>query len=116
MNNEPLTIQQAAILMEHSKTEVREAIRDQRWPSFVDESGRSLISPSVLAQHWANDLTDPLTAPQTRDRLTDLAEAADYPLDLDALQRDAVRHLRIEHALEDGGLGVRRCRAVSRDG
>jgi hypothetical protein len=100
MNEQPLTIEQAAILMEKSQTAVRTAIRDQRWPSFVDERGRTRVSPTVLAQHWARDLTDPVRVAEIRYHLANLAEAADYPLDLDALEREAGRHLRIKHELE----------------
>ena len=107
MNERPLTIQQAAILMEHSKTQVRKAIREQRWPSFVDERGEIRVSPAVLTHHWASDLTHPLLGARTRDRLTSLAEAADYPLDLDALERAAVRHLRLESELKGESKGLR---------
>jgi hypothetical protein len=81
------------LLMEYSENGVRKAIKTGRWPT-TREDGHYLISPGILIERWAVELTHGTLGPIARDRLAGLALAARYPLDIDALQRDCERHLQ----------------------
>jgi hypothetical protein len=83
------------LLMEYSENGVRKAIKTGRWPAHR-EGDHYLISPDILIERWALELTHGMLGPITRDRLAALALAANYSLDMDALQRDCARAIQQE--------------------
>lgn len=99
MNEKFLTVRQAAILTDYSERGVRKASESGRWPATQQPNGTWVIDPVVLIERYALAITHELTREKTRKRLGVLAEAACYPLDLDALEIDARAHIRRLHDL-----------------
>jgi hypothetical protein len=92
-NADPLRMRQAVILMICSESGARKAIKRGDWPATL-HGDHYLISPDILIERWALELTHGTLGPIARDRLAGLALAARYPLDIDGLQRDCERHLQ----------------------
>jgi hypothetical protein len=92
-NAEPLRMRQAVILMDCSESGARKAIKRGDWPATL-HGDHYLISPDILIERWALELTHGVLGPMARDRVEALALAARYPLDVDSLVHDCERHLQ----------------------